>query len=146
MKQLALSTDDISDELLEYIDKYLKTVIINTKKKYCLKRARPQKKGITFLELEKCTDSLRYEDIGFERVACQYIDVQGIKFPVYDPDLAEALLILTEMQRIVLIRNVVLEIPMKQIALQLGISQRMVEKHKHNALQAVKRRLLNNEK
>ncbi len=137
--------DDIDAGLLNYIDKYFKTVIINCKKRYYGKFSRLQKRGIVFVELEKYAENLRYDEAGFEKVICQYIDVQGIKIPVYNPELAEALLSLSETQRLVLIRNVVFDIPMKQIAFELGISKRMVEKHKHNALQAVRRMLNHNE-
>ena len=69
------------------------------------------------------------------------IDVQGINIPVLNPELAEALRSLTETQRLVLLKNVVLNIPMKQIALELGVSIGMVEKHKKNAMRAIKRRM-----
>lgn len=72
---------------------------------------------------------------------CQLIDVQGIKIPVLNPELADALRSLTETQRLVLLKNVVLNIPMKQIALELGVSIGMVEKHKNNAIRAIKRRM-----
>ena len=72
---------------------------------------------------------------------CQLIDVQGIKIPVLNPELADALRSLTETQRLVLLKNVVLNIPMKQIALELGVSIGMVEKHKKNAMRAIKRRM-----
>lgn len=145
MKQQIFSVNDIDDEILEYIDKYLKTVIINSKKRYYKNHSRLKKKGIVFVELDKYAENLRYDEKGFEDALCQYIDVKGVKIPVYEPKLAEALRSITESQRTVLIQNVVFDIPMKQIALELGISKRMVEKHKHNALQAVKRRLLDYE-
>ena len=69
------------------------------------------------------------------------IDVQGIKIPVLNPELADALRSLTEKQRLVLLKNVVLNVSLKQIALELGISIGMAEKHKNNAIRAIKRRM-----
>ncbi len=133
--------EDISDGLLHYVDKYLKTVINNTKRRYYRNKARSSKHGISFVELGKYVEDLYYDDPGFEQVHCQLIDVQGIKIPVLNPELADALRSLTEKQRFVLMKNVVLNVPMKQIALELGISISMVVKHKYNAIQAVKRRM-----
>ena len=69
----------------------------------------------------------------------QYIEVDGVRIPVLDPDLADALLSLTEVQRLILLKNVCLGILLKDIASDLHISERMVRKHKHNAIEAVKR-------
>ena len=133
--------EDISQELLDYVDKYLKIVIGNTKRRYYRNKGRSRKYGIVFVELDKYAEDLHYDDPGFEQVLCQLIDVQGIKIPVLNPELADALRSLTETQRLVLLKNVVLNIPMKQIALELGVSIGMVEKHKNNAIRAIKRRM-----
>lgn len=135
------SLEDISEELLDYVDKYLKTVISNAKRRYYRKTKRPRKYGIVFVELDKYAEDLHYDEPGFEQALCQLIDVQGVKIPVLNPELADALRSLTETQRLVLLKNVVLKIPMKQIALELGVSIGMVEKHKNNAIRIIKRRM-----
>ena len=76
---------------------------------------------------------------------CDYIEVRGVKIPVFNTRLAEALNELTEDQKTVLLQNVILKIPLNQIADDFGISTRMVEKHKHNALLFLKRRLIHHE-
>ena len=136
-----LSLEDISEELLDYVDKYLKTVISNAKRRYYRKTKRPRKYGIVFVELDKYAEDLHYDEPGFEQALCQLIDVQGVKIPILNPELADTLRSLTETQRLVLLKNVVLKIPMKQIALELGISIGMVEKHKNNAIRIIKRRM-----
>jgi DNA-directed RNA polymerase specialized sigma24 family protein len=135
------SLEDISEELLDYVDKYLKTVISNAKRRYYRKTKRPRKYGIVFVELDKYAEDLHYDEPGFEQALCQLIYVQGVKIPVLNPELADALRSLTETQRLVLLKNVVLKIPMKQIALELGVSIGMVEKHKNNAIRIIKRRM-----
>ena len=133
--------EDISDELLHYVDKYLKTVINNTQRRHYRNKSRSHKYGIVFVELDKFAEDLHYDDPGFEQALCQLIDVQGIKIPVLNPELADALRSLTEKQRLVLLKNVVLNVSLKQIALELGISIGMAEKHKNNAIRAIKRRM-----
>mgnify|MGYP005768648929 FL=1 len=135
------SLEDISEESLDYVDKYLKTVISNAKRRYYRKTKRPRKYGIVFVELDKYAEDLHYDEPGFEQALCQLIDVQGVKIPILNPELADTLRSLTETQRLVLLKNVVLKIPMKQIALELGISIGMVEKHKNNAIRIIKRRM-----
>ena len=130
------SFEDISEELLD-----LKTVISNAKRRYYRKTKRPRKYGIVFVELDKYAEDLHYDEPGFEQALCQLIDVQGVKIPILNPELADTLRSLTETQRLVLLKNVVLKIPMKQIALELGISIGMVEKHKNNAIRIIKRRM-----
>lgn len=91
--------------------------------------------------METFAENLGYEDTGYEKVLCQYIEVKGVQVPVHNPDLAIALLTLTEIQRTVLIQNIVLDITLKQIACDLKISERMVRKHKHNAIESIRRRM-----
>ena len=83
--------------------------------------------------------------MGIEHLLCDYIEVRGVKIPVFNTRLAEALNELTEDQKTVLLQNVILKIPLNQIADDLGISTRMAEKHKHNALLFLKRRLIHHE-
>ena len=138
--------DDISEGLLHYVDKYLKTVINNTKRRYYRNRSRSRKYGIVFVELDKYAEDLHYDEPGFEQVLCQLIDVQGIKIPVLNPDLADALQSQTDTQRMVLLKNVVFKMPMKRLALELGVSISMVEKHKRNAIREIKRRMIPDDK
>ena len=135
------SLEDITSELLDYVDKYLKTVISNTKRRYYRNKKRSLKYGIVFVELDKYAEDLHYDDPGIEQALCQWI-----KIPVLNPELADALRSLTEKQRLVLLKNVVLKIPMKQIALELGISISMVKKHKDKAIRVIKRRMSVDEK
>ncbi len=76
---------------------------------------------------------------------CDYIEVKGVKIPVFNTKLSEALNEWTETQRTVLLQNVILKIPLNQIADELRISTRMAEKHKHNAIMFLKRRLIHHE-
>lgn len=146
MVKSEFTAEDIPEELLGYVDGYIKTVIKNTKKRFYKQKTRYKKYGLVFVELDKYAENLRYEDPGFERTLHQEIDVAGAKIAIFNPELADALRGLTEAQRVVLLKNAFLNVPIKQIASELGISCRMVEKHKHNAIQAIKRSMSINDK
>ena len=141
MEIIEIKSTDITIELRHYIDKYLKTVIINVKKRFYRKASYLKKYGIVFVELDKYSDNIRYDEPGFNKVSCQFIKVDNYRIPVYNEDLAEALISLTDIQRLILIKNVVLEIPLSSLSKELKISKRMIEKHKHNAIQFIKRRM-----
>ena len=138
MSKNYFAIDDITDDLIRYIDRYQRRVIINTKRKFYRNSSKPQSRGIVFIELEECTDSLWSIDPGIERLLCDYIEVKGVKIPVFNTKLSET-------QRTILLQNVILKIPLNQIADELGISTRMTEKHKHNAIMFLKRRLIHHE-
>ncbi|MCI9449409.1 MAG: sigma-70 family RNA polymerase sigma factor [Clostridiales bacterium] len=100
-----------------------------------------KKHGIVLVDLETLSETLGAEDEDFETVLCQHIEVSGLQIPVYNQELAIALLELTDMQRSILLQNVVLNITLKKIACELKISERMARKHKHNAIESIRRRM-----
>ena len=137
MDRLPFSIEDIDKYLLDYADKYLKKVIINAKRHYYRRQSQKDKYGIVFFDLDSFSEELGYEDQGYESALCRYIEDNGIRIPVLDPDLADALLSLTEVQRLVLLKDVCLEVTMREIAHELHISERMVRKYKHSAIEAI---------
>lgn len=141
MSDLVFTKDDIADETIEYIDKYFKTVIINAKREYFRKEQRHQKFGISFVPLDESENNLTIQEMGYEHAICEFLEINGVQIPVYDPALAYSLKKLTHSQRSVLLQNVVLKIPLDTIAKNLGICPRMASKHKHNAIEVVKRSL-----
>lgn len=143
MKDYIFSEQDIDGDTLEYIDKYFKKVIINTKLKYISKLIYPDKYGISFVNLDDCSGQLTDNDI---HLISDCFVVENTAVPVYDDDLADALRSLKEIQRMIILRTVVFKTPMSQLAVDYGISVRMVKKHKHNALAKLKRSLKINEK
>lgn len=133
--------EDIPVELIAYTDRYIKTVIKNAKSRFYRNKTRFKKYGLVFVDLDKYAENLRYDEPGFEQAFDETIDVADIQISVLDPELANAIRGLTETQKLVLLKHEILNVPIKQIAIELGISIRMVEKHKHNAIQALKRRM-----
>lgn len=134
-------TGKISDEQRIYADAYLKKVILNTKRKFFRRLLRPEKYGITFVRLDPYAEEQAFEEFGYEKALCQYIDILGSRVPVYSTRLYSALMSLSERQRITLIGNVVLGIPMERIAQILGVHIRTAEKYKHNAILIIRKEM-----
>ncbi len=132
-------SEDISEETIHYIDKYIKTSINNVKRDF-FKRQKRQAE-IPLSSLEYIEFDIPYIDTNFD--ISEYIYENDIIVPIYDPLLANALKSLTQYQKIVLLRNVIMQIPLKEIAVYLGISLSMVKKHKHNALEKIRRSMKN---
>ena len=122
-----------------FADVYLRKVIINTKHKFYKKLTRPNHYGITVIQLE---DDAGYDDPGFEKAVCSYIEVVGTRIPVYDPRLYTALMRLSERERVTLLGSVILCIPMARLAAILGVGKRTAEKYKHGAIQKIRRDLI----
>ncbi len=141
MIEKQFSPDDISREVLEYVDNYEKKVITNAKHYFYRKQNRAKKYGIVWVELDDCEEELHSTETDFDTVFAEYINVRGIKVPVYNPVLADAIKRLTESQRVILLQNVVLGIPLKEIAVSFGISERMACRHRQNAIESIKRRM-----
>lgn len=141
MNEQLFYVSDIIDDLAHYVDMYLKKVIKNAKHHYYRNKSKIKKYGIVFVDWEKYDGDFEYEEEGFEAVLCQYIEIKGISIPIYNQNLACALMKLTETQRLVLVQNVVLKITLKKIANDLKISERMATKHKHNAIEKIKKEM-----
>lgn len=136
---MTIQLQDITKKQRIFADVYLRKVIINTKHKFYKKLTRPNHYGITVIQLE---DDAGYDDPGFEKAACSYIEVLSAKIPVYDPELYTALLRLSERERVTLLGSVILRIPMARLAAILGVGKRTAEKDKHGAIQKIRRDLI----
>lgn len=140
MTNANFSLGDIHENIRMYADMYIKRVIINTKLRYLKNQGRAWKYGFTFESLE-AMEIADPSDL-YEKIPWTYFESRGMRIPVYDPLLASALSSLTMVQRDVLLQNVVLGIPLSAVANDLGLSKRMVEKHKQNALQKLRKEMV----
>lgn len=137
--------EDITDSMIQYSDKYVKRVIINTKNDYFRRSGKAKRYGISFESLENNVYLAESDDIN-EEIPCCYFRAKGVDIPVFNPQLASAIAHLTETQRTVLLQNIVLGIPMQIIANDLKLNKRTVEKHKHNAIEIIKIRMAKHER
>jgi DNA-directed RNA polymerase specialized sigma24 family protein len=132
---------DICIEVIETADRYMKAVLINTKKRYFRVLRKHERNGITVFELEKYESNLAHEENGFTKVDSEYFVVGNELFALEKSELTEALLLLTPIQRDVLLKSVLLEKSQEELAAEYAITKRMIRKHKHLALEKLRRRL-----
>lgn len=138
MKPNDISIEVFENELIPYADRYFKKVIINSKNTYFKEIIKRQKYGIEFVSFSKCNDDdLRVDEKGYEMAVNPTLET---------PALLTAFCQLTHLQQKVLIYNVILKIPLREIADKFNVSQRMIEKHKANALKKLKRSVCDNAK
>ena len=134
---------DIRIEVIDTADRYMKAVLINTKNRYFRVLRKHDRNGITVFELEKYESNLAYEEIGFRMVDSEHFMVGKEKVSLEKSELTEALHTLSPIQLDIVLKTILLEQSQESLATEYGISKRMVRKHKHNALEKLRRRLTN---
>ncbi len=132
---------DIRIDVIETADRYMKAVLINTKNRYFRLLRKIDRDGITVFELEKYESNLAYEESGFAKIDSECFLVGGESITMERSELTDALLTLTPIQLEILLKSILLERSQEEIATEYGITTRMVRKHKHIALQKLRRRL-----
>lgn len=132
---------DIHIEVIDTADKYMKGVLINTKRRYFRILRRLERDGITILELEKYESNLAYEEKGYHRVDSECFVVGNDTIVMERSELTDALLSLTHIQRDIFMKSVFTNYTQKELAKEYGITVRMVQKHKSAAIAKLRRRL-----
>lgn len=132
---------DIHIGVIETADRYMKAVLINTKNRYFRVLRKTDRNGITIFGLEKYESNLAYEESGFDEVDSERFWVGGELITIKKSELTDALQSLTPLQLDVLLQSVLLDKSQEEIAAEYGITKRMVRKHKHTALEKLRRRL-----
>lgn len=132
---------DIRIEVIDTADRYMKAVLINRKKRYFRVLRKHERNGITFFELEKYESNLAHEEKGFSAIDSESFVVGNETITLEKSELTEALHTLTPIQLDILLKSALLEMSQETLAAEFGISKRMVRKHKHNALEKMRRRL-----
>lgn len=146
IKKDLFSDKDVSENMIDHTDKYIRKTIINAKNSYYQNIYKLHKKGIVILDIDDYKDSLGYTDIDFEKADGNSFIVEGYEINISELQLFDALSSITEKQREVLFMNVIFGVPLSKIAATYGISIRATEKHKQKALENVRRKLNHYEK
>lgn len=133
----------LTDEMVQYIDRYIKKSISNVKRKYYRETDKENRYGISLVDIAGFENSSVISVPGLDGCFSNYFIVKGERIAISDPDLYDAILRLTSTQRDVVLKNVVLKIPLKSIAEEYGVTERATQKQKHNALNKLKRMLCN---
>lgn len=141
MKITKLLLEDLSFDQIDYCDSYIKKVITNAKKSYYRQKSKAKKYEIVFVDFKTYENEIPHGDDLYEKGFAAYINVNNVIITVHNPDLAEALSGLNEIQRMVVLRCVVLGEKAIDIAKELDVSAPMITKHKQKALEIIKKRM-----
>ena len=141
MTDTQFSLADIHIEVAETADRYIKAVLINAKKRYFRVLRKLERNGILIFDLEKYASNLICDEDGYSKVDNEIFVVGQELFTMEKSELTEALFMLTPTQRDILLRAILLRQSQEEIASVYGITTRMVRKHKHIALEKLRRSL-----
>lgn len=131
MGKYKFDQSDFDDETALYIDKYFKKVIINAKKQYLSRLAKDTKvflNSIEELKINSC-ENCHIDDIVYEE-----FEIDNAKVRIYNEDIANALERMNYRQRYVIIKNYFFDSTIEEIARELKVSTRMVDKYKKKAM------------
>ena len=139
MKKEKYKLEDIDFRIVEYFDAYIKQTLKYTKIDFIKQISDKRNHDDLLKELKhkdgETADSQNDRYIFGEVRLDNYIN--GFESEI----LFKQIMHLTEKQREVLLKNVVLDIPMEKIAQQMKIQENKVYKHKKNALSALAKRI-----
>ena len=139
MKNGEYTAEDIDEKVLRYVDAYIKQTLKYTKVDY-IKELSNERKYTSLLK--KRNDGLLTSiEAESDRYIYAEIRVDDYIIEFESEMMFREIMRLTEKQREVLLKNVVLGIPMAEIARQMGIRENKVYKHKKNALLALAERM-----
>lgn len=144
MKNNQFTLLDLTDDLIEHADMYIKRVLINKKRRYFRRLRKLERNGVTILELEKYESNLIYEDPGYEEFDITHFYIDDNVISISMTELASALKELTGLQLNILMKNEILGVSVESLAREYGISKRMVRKHRQVALEKLQKRLVRN--
>ncbi len=141
MVENRFTASNIDKEIKDTADKYIKTVLINTKRSYYRVLCKIERSGIRIYELERFESNLFCEDRGFCEIDTECFMIDRESIILEKSELTEALLSLTKLQLEILLKSVLSDKSQGEIAAEYGITTRMVRKHKLIALEKLRRRL-----
>ena len=141
MKKQVYSLHDISEEVIKSADSYLRTVIINKKRRYIRKITKLSRNGISMLELEKYQSNLAFNDKYFENTEITYFYINDVCITITIPELAEALKMLSEIHLQVLMQTSVLQMTISDVAKELGVTKRTIYTYKHDAIEELRKKM-----
>ncbi|MBR3933901.1 MAG: sigma-70 family RNA polymerase sigma factor [Clostridia bacterium] len=141
MKKIKFFIEDITFEHIEFCDKYIKKTISNQKHKYYRSDNLAKKYDVIFVDLDCVEEEITCVDSDLEAIGCIYLRVKDVDIPVHNHELAKVLIDLTDKQRTVVLRNIVLGETLTEIAKDLGFSVSMARKLRNKALKNIKERM-----
>ena len=132
MKNGKCTLKNIDDRIIRYFDAYIKQTLKYTKIHF-IKQQSKKREYDDLLKEKKFGDESE-DKPDYDRYTFAEIKVGDYVIEFESEDLFNQIMSLTDKQREVLLKSVVLDIPMKIIANEMGIGENKVYKHKKNAL------------
>ena len=145
MRKNEFELGEITDDVIIYVDKYIKLLMSNVKYSFLEKFNAEQKLICNYIQIKENDIRFSYQDAGIEKILSDIYVVESTEIIIKNSRMAECLNNLTYREREVILRNVVLKTPLKKIAFDIGVSERMVKYYKKSALNKMRKELENNE-
>ena len=145
MRKNEFELGEITDDVIIYVDKYIKLLMSNVKYSFLEKYNAEQKLICNYIQIKENDIRFSYQDAGIEKILSDIYVVESTEIIIKNSRMAECLNNLTYREREVILRNVVLKTPLKKIAFDIGVSERMVKYYKKSALNKMRKELESNE-
>ena len=145
MRKDKFEFNGITEDVLIYVDKYLKLLMSNVKYSFLEKYNAEQKVICSYIQVKEDDIKFSYQDEGIEKILSDIYVVENTEIAIKSSRISECLNKLTDREREVILRNIVLKTTLKKIAFDIGVSERMVKYYKKSALNKMRKELENNE-
>lgn len=143
MTPLLFCENEVDPNVVKRLDMYIKQTCNNTFKNQL--KVEQKGKRVVSVPIYDFENLLEYTEKGFEEIEFEEIEVLGYKIRISNYKLLNGIKSVPENLRVTLVLNVVVKIPMKDIALLLGVTERTVKNYKAYAIEKIRRYMDNNE-
>ena len=133
------SLEEVNDDVIVYVDKYLKLLMSNVKYSFLEKYNDSERPIYNCVYLKENDIRFSYCDQKIEKILCNTFSVEDTEIAVNNDALSDCLNSLSNREREIVLRSVVLKTSLKEIAADMSISERMVKYCKKKALDKMRK-------
>lgn len=137
--------DEVNADVIVYVDRYLKLLMSNVKYSFLEKYNSVDRPIYNCVYLKENDIRFSYCDQKIEKILYNTYTVEDAEITVNNDTLSDCLNSLSDREREIVLRSIVLRTPLKDIAADIGISERMVKYCKKNALEKMKKGMARSE-
>ncbi len=139
MKKEEFANDEINENVILYVDKYIKLMISNTKISYLRKDKYSNLPDCDLIYLNDINYLLPYYDEEILMIEDTTYLIGKTEIIIKDSRVAECLNMLTEREREVLLKSVVLKTLLDEMANDYNVSVRMIKYYKKRAIEKMRK-------
>ena len=99
--------------------------------------------NITVLDIDTIVKKVGSDDPAYDKIYTISFNLNTICVPVHNPDLADALIKMPGKLRTIILRHEVLKHRLKDIAKDIGVSERTICSYRSKALESLRTRMAN---